>query len=115
MLLSGGHSPTKNVQEFLLELYRTQLTSSDMRQAISACRMLEEMGIASPFVPWAFWRSVRAKDRCNNFKARGRGSLAAIWTMAQAVESDKDLLVCTSAIMATAYCLRISESASIRV
>ena len=35
--------------------------------------------------------------------------------MAQAAESDEDLLVCTSAILATAFCLRISESASIRV
>ena len=60
-------------------------------------------------------RSVRAKDRCSKFKARGWGSLAAIWTMAQVVESDEDLLVCTSAILATAFCLRISESASIRV
>ena len=77
--------------------------------------MLEEMGIASSFVPRAVWRSVRAKDRCSKFKARGWGSWAAIWTMAQAAELDEDLLVCTSAILATAYCLRISESASIRV
>ena len=33
----------------------------------------------------------------------------------QAAESDEDLLVCTSAILATAFCLRISESASITV
>ena len=86
-----------------------------MRQAISACRMPEEMGIANNFVPRAVWRAVRAKDRCSKFRARGWGSLAAIWTMAQAAESDEDLLVCTSAILATAFCLRIRESASIRV
>ena len=63
----------------------------------------------------AVWRSVRAKDRCSKFKAQGWGSLAAIWTMAQAAESDEDLLVCTSAILATTYGLRISECASIRV
>ena len=77
--------------------------------------MLEEMGIANSFVPRAVWRSVRAKDRRSKFKARGWGSLAAIWTMAQAAESDEDLLVCTSAVLATAFCLRISESTSIRV
>ena len=84
-------------------------------QAISACRMLEEMGIANTFVPGAVWRAVRAKDRCGKFRARGWGSLAAVWTMAQAAELDEDLLVCTSSILATTFCLRISESASIRV
>ena len=113
--LCGGQSPTTVLHDYMLELYRTQLTSSDMPQAISACRMLEEMGIANPFVPRAVWRSVRAKDRRSKFKARGWGSLAAIWTMAQAAESYEDLLVCTSAMLATAFCLRISESASIRV
>ena len=114
-LLASGRSSTQILQNYLLELFRGRLTSSDMRQAISACRMLEEMGIANNFVPRAVWRAVRAKDRCSKFKARGWGSLAAIWTMAQAAESDEDLLVCTSAILATAFCLRISESASIRV
>ena len=75
---SSGHSPTKVVQDYLLELYRTHLTSLDIRQAISACRMLEEMGITDPFVSRAVWRVIRAKDLCNKFKARGWGSLAAI-------------------------------------
>ena len=114
-LLTPANSSTKILRDYLLELFRTQLTSTDMRQAISVCRMLEEMGIASAFVPRAVWRAVRAKDRCSKFKVRGWGSLATIWTMAQAAESDEDLLVCTSAILATAICLRISESASIRV
>ena len=52
---------------------------------------------------------------CSKFKVRGWGSLAPIWTMARAAESDEDLLVCTSAILATTFCLRITESASIRV
>ena len=114
-LRSPGHSSTQILKDYILELFRCQLTSSDMRQAISACRMLEEMGIANNFVPRAVWRAVRAKDRCGKFRARGWGSLAAVWTTAQAAESDEDLLVCTSAILATTFCLRISESASIRV
>ena len=114
-LRSPGHSSTQIPKDYILELFRSQLTSSDMRQAISACRMLEEMGIANNFFPRAVWRAVRAKDRCGNFRARGWGSLAAVWTMAQAAESDEDVLVYTSAILATTFCLRISESASIRV
>ena len=77
--------------------------------------MLEEMGITSPFVPRAVWRSVQAKDGCSKFKVQGWGPLVAIWTMAQAAESDEDLLVYTSAILATTYYLRISESESIQV
>ena len=114
-LRSPGHSSTQILKDYILELFRSQLTSSDMRQAISAYRMLEEMGIANNFVPRAVWRAVGAKDRCGKFRARGWGSMVAVWTMAQAAESDEDLLVCTSAILATAFCLRISESASIRV
>ena len=81
-LLAPGYSSTQILQDYLLELFRGQLTSSDMRQAISAYRMLEEMGIANNFVPRAVWRAVHAKDRCSKFSARGWGSLAAIWTMA---------------------------------
>ena len=115
-LLAPGHSSTQTpIKDYLLEHFRGQLTSSDIRQAISACRMLEEMGITNNFVRRAVWRGVRAKDRCSKFRARGWGSLAAIWTMAQAAESDEDLLVCTSAILATTFCLRISETASIKV
>ena len=95
-LLAPGYSSTQILQDSLLELFRGQLTSSDMRQAISACRMLEEMGIAKNFVPRAVWRAVGTKDRCSKFRAREWGSVAAIWTMAQAAESDEDLLVCSA-------------------
>ena len=66
-------------------------------------------------MPRAVWRAVRAKNRCSKFMAWGWGSLAAIWTMAQAAKLDEDLLVCTSTILVTTYCLRITETASIRV
>ena len=103
------------LREYLLALYQTQQTSSDMRQAISACRLLEEAEIADGFIPRSIWRVVRAKDKVAHLAARGWGSLSALATMAENTIADEELLVTALAIIAIARCNRIGETASIRV
>ena len=102
------------LREYLLALYRTQQTSSNMRQVISACRLLEKAEIAEGFIPWSIWRVVRAKDKVAHLAARGWGSLSALATMAANAVAD-ELLVTALAIGAIACCNQIGETASIRV
>ena len=114
-LQTPSESPILVLREYLLALYRTQQTSSDMRQAISACRLLEEAEIADGFIPRSIWRVVRAKDKVAHLAARGWGSLSALATMAANAVADEELLVTALAIVAIACCNRIGEIASIRV
>ena len=114
-LQQPSSSPIQVLREYLLSLYRHQQTSSDIRQAISACRMLEEVEIAAQFIPRSIWRIVRAKDKVQHLAARGWGSLSALWAMAEAAQTDEEMLVTAIAVLAIAYCNRIGESASIRV
>ena len=114
-LETPSESPILVLREYLLALYRTQQTSSDMRQAISACRLLEEAEIADGFIPRSIWRVVRAKDEVAHLAARGWGSLSALATMAANAVADEELLVTALAIVAIACCNRIGETASIRV
>ena len=95
--------------------YRSQQTSFDMRQAISACRLLEEAEIADGFIPRSIWRVVRAKDKVAHLAARGWGSLSALAAMAENAVTDDELLVTVLGIVAIAWCNRIGETASIRV
>ena len=114
-LQTPSESPILVLREYLLALYRTQQTSSDMRQAISACRLLEEAEIADGFIPRSIWRIVRAKDKVAHLAARGWGSLSALATMAANAVADEELLVTAPAIVAIACCNRIGDTASIRV
>ena len=114
-LQSLSESPILVLKEYLLALYRTQQTSSDMRQAISASRLPEEAEIADGFIPPSIWRVVHAKDKVVHLAARGWGSLSALATMAANAVADEELLVTALAIVAFACCNRIGETASIRV
>ena len=70
-LQSPSESPILVLKEYVLALYGTQQTSSDMRQAISACRLLEEAEIGDGVIPRSIWRVVRAKDKVTHLAARG--------------------------------------------
>ena len=105
-LRSPSASPIQVCRDYLLALYRCQQTSSDMWQAISACRLLEETKIAPAFVPRSIWRIVGAKDKVSHLSTRGWGSLSALWSMAQNAEGDEDVLVAALAVLAVAFCKR---------
>ena len=86
-----------------------------MRQAILACRLLEESKIAASFIPRSIWRVVRAKDKVAHPAARGWGSLSAPAIMAETASTDEELLVTALSILSIAFCQRIGETLSIRV
>ena len=60
---SEAKDPTIILRKYLFSVAHRHATTCGMRQAINACRLLEELNICSPFVPQNVWRLVRRKER----------------------------------------------------
>ena len=80
-----------------------------MRQAISACQLLEETENAPQLAPRSIWGLVQAKDKGAILAARGWGSLTGLWLMAPNAESDEELLVSALAVPAIVFCQRCAH------
>ena len=112
---SEARDPKIVLQKYLFGLAQRHTTASGMRQAISACRLLEELGICPIFVPSNAWRLVRGKERLAGAGRSQRwGSLEVLEVMGRRAQSPHERLVAALAVLSTAYCLRIGEAASIR-
>ena len=68
----------KTPREYLIQMYREHQTSSSMRQALLAYKLLEEPEVAQPFVPKSFWRFVECGAKSGQDWARWR-----LWRCAQ--------------------------------
>ena len=78
-------------------------TASGMRQAISACRLLEELDICPTFVPSNAWRLVRGKERLAGAGRSQRwGSLEVLEVMGHRAQSPHERLVAALAVPSTA-------------
>ena len=111
---SPDQTPTEILREYLISMYRQHKTSSSMRQAISACRLLEELEVALAFVPRSFWRFIRAKDKVSKARRQRWASLGTLEVMARQATTEEEMLCVCIATLSLAFCLRVGEAASIR-
>ena len=112
---SEARDPKIVLRKYLFGLAQRHTTASGMRQAIGACRLLEELDICPTFVPSNAWRLVRGKERLAGAGRWQRwGSLEVLEVMGHRAQSPHERLVTALAVLSTAYCLRIGEAASIR-
>ena len=112
---SGTSDPKVVLRLSLLSMAQRHTTASGMRQAINACRLLEELDPCAPFVPKNAWRLVRGKQRmASQGRSQRWGSLGVLEAMGSRTQSPQERMVIALALLSTAYCLRLNEAANIR-
>ena len=82
--MANTSDPRIILRKYLFSQAQRHAMASGIQQAISACRLLQELDLCPQFVPQNVWRLVRGKERlASTGRSQRWGSLEVLDTMIQ--------------------------------